>query len=240
MKGAPLTLQVLRNVPIKQKLLGIAMLTAAAALLLSGIGIFVSDSVLFRQYLKRDFAALAQITAENSTAALAFEDPRSATETLAALRARIHLVTACVYRTDGSILARYLRSGAGVGCPPPDTDNETQFNGENLAVSRPVILKNRRIGTLVMLYDLGEIYERRKSFGGTVLGVLLVSTLIAFLLSSRLQAVIATPISELVNATSRVSETNDYSIRAPKVSGDELGLLVETFNEMLEHIQTSR
>ena len=38
-------------------------------------------------------------------------------------------------------------------------------------------------------------------------------------------------------ATTAVSETNDYSIRAQKVSGDELGVLVDRFNGMLNSIQ---
>ena len=72
-------------------------------------------------------------------------------------------------------------------------------------------------------YDLGEIYERMTLYGGVVLAVLIASSLIAFLLSSRLRATIATPIAQLVHATTTVSETRDYGIRAQKSSGDELG-----------------
>ena len=124
-------------------------------------------------------------------------------------------------------------------CPPASPDQEgIQFSNRNLTVSHAILLSGRRIGTLVLLYDLDEIAERVKSYGATVLGVLLVSSLIAFLLSSRLRAVIATPISHLVRATTSVSETNDYSIRAQKLSGDELGVLVDRFNEMLAGIQS--
>jgi PAS domain S-box-containing protein len=90
----------------------------------------------------------------------------------------------------------------------------------------------------VLLYDLGEVSERIILYGGTVLGVLLASSLLGFLLSSRLRAVIATPISQLVRATTSVSETGDYSTRAQKLSGDELGVLVDRFNEMLAGIQS--
>ena len=44
----------------------------------------VMDSILFRASMQRDLSALAQIVADNSTAALSFEDPRVAAETLAA------------------------------------------------------------------------------------------------------------------------------------------------------------
>ena len=49
---------------------------------------------------------------------------------------------------------------------------------------------------------------------------------------------IATPMSQLALVTMSVSKTKDYSIRAQKLSGDELGVLVDAFNEMLAGIQS--
>lgn len=224
--------------PIKQKLTIIIVVITAAALLLSGAGMVIIDSLLFRQYLQRDLSALAQIIADNSTAALAFEDPRSATETLAALRVRTHLVAACIYRADGGLFARYTRPGSGSGCPTNGVLDGVEFTNKDLTVRRPVVLKDRRLGTLSLIYDLGEISERMRLYGATVFLVLLASSLIALLLSSRLREVITTPISQLARAAMSVSATRDYSIRAPKLSRDELGLLVDAFNEMLAGIQS--
>jgi PAS domain S-box-containing protein len=227
-----------RDIPIKQKLMIVVMATTSLALLLAGIGIVAADSFLFRKYLQRDLSSLAQMAAGNSTAALAFNDPRSATETLAALRARPHLATACIFRLDGTILATYSRPDAQSVCPPAAARDDLRFSGKGLIVSRAILLGGRRIGTLTLLYDLGEISERMRLYGVTVLCVLLVSSAIAFLLSSKLRAVIATPISRLARAATSVSETGDYRVRAPKLSGDELGVLVDQFNEMLAGIQS--
>jgi PAS domain S-box-containing protein len=222
------------------------MATTTAAMLLAAIGIIASDSLLFRQNLRRDLSALVQIIGDNSTAALAFNDPGSAAETLSALRARPHVVSACIYRPDGSMLASYRRPGAPLPASlPPGGEspsaaglNQLRFGGGEVTVSHAILLSGRRIGTLMLLYDLGELTERIELYGATVVGVLLVSGLIAFLLSSKLRAIIATPISQLVRATTSVSETSDYSIRARKLSGDELGVLVDRFNEMLVSIQS--
>lgn len=105
-------------------------------------------------------------------------------------------------------------------------------------MSHPIVLTGRRIGTLVLLYDLGLLSERVELFGATVFGVLLVSSLFAFLLSSRLRDTIAIPISQLARAATSVSGSGDYSIRAQKLSGDELGVLADRFNEMLAGIQS--
>ena len=229
-----------RDIPIRRKLVIMIMLTTTSALLLSGVGVVISDSILLRSYLERDLSSLARIIADNSTAAVAFEDPKSAADMLATLKARTHLVSACIYRANGTVLARYyraLKTSPSPVCPPPDPEHEILFTPRDLKVSRAIVLNDRPIGTLVLLYDLDEIYQRILLYGATVLGVLIASSLIALLISSRLRAVIATPISQLARAATSVSQTRDYSIRAQKVSNDELGVLVDEFNGMLARIQ---
>lgn len=227
-----------RDAPIKQKLMVIIMSVTAAALVLAGLGIVIADSLLFRASMQRDISALAEIVADNSTAALAFDDHQAAVQTLASLGARPHLVAACLYRPDGNAFATYIRPNAGAACPPGNAPDRMVFTREGLMIRRPVALDGRRIGTLVLLYGLGELSEHITLYAEAVSLILLVSSFIAFLLSSRLRAIIAGPISQLANATRSVSETRDYSIRAKKLSGDELGALAEGFNEMLAQIQS--
>lgn len=232
-----IAMEEFRDRPIGEKLAIITMATTAAALLLAGVGILLADSYLFRGYLERDLSALSRIVADNSTAALAFNDPESAAQTLAALRARTHVDAACVYRLDETMLAAYTREG-GFQCPPPVAAESIRASGADFTVSEPVMLKDRRLGTLTLVYNLGEIAERLKLYGATVLAILVAASFLAFLMSLRLRSVIATPISRLVEATTSVSRTGDYGIRAERLSGDELGVLVDRFNEMLAAIQS--
>jgi PAS domain S-box-containing protein len=227
-----------RDIPIKHKLVCIIMATTVAALLLSGVGVIVSDTVLLRDYLQRDLSSLAQIIADNCTAALAFDDPKAASETLATLKARAHLVSACVYRPDGHVFTTFTRAGAAPVCPAADPRDQIQFTSAGMTLSQPIVLNHRRIGSLVVLYDLGEVRERMRLYGEIVLSVLLASSLIALLLSSSLGAVIATPISQLAGIATAVSAARDYGLRARKNSNDELGVLVSAFNEMLTRIQS--
>jgi hypothetical protein len=138
-----------RDMPIKQKLMVIIMSVTAAALLLSGAGIVIADSILFRSATERDISVLAQILADNSTAALAFEDPQTAIQTLASLKARPHLIAACIYRPDGSIFATYVRPGAATGCPagrPQGREpDEMRITSTGLLIRRPIALSQRRI-----------------------------------------------------------------------------------------------
>jgi PAS domain S-box-containing protein len=226
-----------RDQPISRKLVIVTMVTVAAALLLAAAGIVWADSVLFREYLQRDLITLAEIVADDSMAALEFDDADAARQTLEALRARPRLEAACTYRINGAVFAEFTRDG-GFRCPPPAPAGTIGFGKSELAISQPIRLKGTQIGSLMLFYSLGEIPERMRLYGSTVLGVFLVASLLAFLLSSRLRSVVTEPVTQLVDATTSVSETGDYSIRARKLSGDELGYLVDRFNEMLAGIQS--
>jgi PAS domain S-box-containing protein len=228
----------LRDIPIRQKLLVVLMATTAIALLLSGVGMILLDSILFRAEMQRNVSALANIVGNSSTAALAFNDPRAAAETLAMLKEKPHLAVGCIYRLDGSVMAQYTRPGEeNRQCPPPLAENSMLFTRGDLVASRPILLDGRRLGTLVIRYDLGEFSERIRIYGAIVLLILLVSSLAAVFISSGLRALIAAPMVHLARVATSVSQTGNYAVRAEKETGDELGVLVDSFNAMLAGIQ---
>jgi methyl-accepting chemotaxis protein len=227
-----------RDLPIKQKLTALILVITTAAMLLCGFGMVFADSILFHGYLKRDLAMFARVIADNSTASLAFDDPGSAGEILGALRARPHLAAACLFRTDGTPFAEYLRDGNRYPCTLASEGDDIRSTLETLTVTRQVMLGIRRIGTLTIVYDLGEIIERIQVYSMTVLLVLVISSLLVVLFSSRLRTMFVSPILELAGATARVSKTRDYSLRAEKLTNDEVGALATAFNEMLAGIES--
>jgi hypothetical protein len=164
----PVLARRIRDVPIRRKLMVIAMVTTASALLLTGAGIVLCDSILFRGYLQRDLSALARITADNTTGALAFDDPAAASDILFALRARPHLVAACIYRANGTVLATYVRPDTNRRCPAVNSRDSSRFVAGELIFSRQVLLKGRVIGSLTFLYDLRELTERMRLYSATV------------------------------------------------------------------------
>jgi signal transduction histidine kinase/ActR/RegA family two-component response regulator len=60
---------------------------------------------------------------------------------------------------------------------------------------------------------------------------------LTFILASRLQGVISRPIFHLAQTAKVVSSQKNYAVRAVKESDDELGNLIDGFNEMLSQIQ---
>src|SRR6185503_19564452 len=85
--------------------------------------------------------------------------------------------------------------------------------------------------------DFSEIRERLHRLAWIVGAVMLVVILVAYFLAARLQRVISGPVSDLAAIVGRVAAEKDFSIRAQKRGDDELGRLIDGFNEMLGQIQ---
>src|SRR6185503_15737599 len=69
-----------------------------------------------------------------------------------------------------------------------------------------------------------------------IAGAMVGSLLVAGLLSFWLQAKITRPIVDIARVAHRVKESRDLSLRAEKTSHDEIGELVDTFNDMIDEV----
>jgi two-component sensor histidine kinase/HAMP domain-containing protein len=226
-----------RNLSIKRKLTLIDLLTTTIALCVACGAFIVYERVSFRRTVLRELTVTAEIIGRNSTAALAFDDARTAEEILSALRAQRHIVSACIYKTDGQVFATYLRENAKPEFPPSAAADQQVFSENHLILTRPVLLEEERIGTVYIKYDLQEMHARYTRYAIIALVMILVSAMVSFSLASRLQLMISKPIQNLADVAFTVSLKNDYSIRVEKKSRDEVGQLIDGFNEMLTQIQ---
>jgi signal transduction histidine kinase len=232
-------LSAFRDLPIRRKLLLLMMLVSGGTLLVASTGLISSDFLRFRRDMAQNLRTLADVVARNSTAPLTFDDQAAAEDTLTTLGAQASVVTACIYHGNGEIFAEYHRSGGErVPCPErPGRAPSHRFADGSLALFEPILLQGERIGVVFVRSDLEELYGRLKVQAATVTVVLLAAALFAFLLSSGLQASISRPILHLAGMARAVSERRDYSLRAGKQSADEIGQLVDAFNDMLSQIQ---
>ena len=227
------------NASIGQKLKGIILVTCGVSILIACTALAVYDGLSFRTELATDLVSAAAMAGSNSTAALVFSDAQSARETLSSLRSQPHIVEACIYAQDGSVFAKYARSGTDPSFTPPVRGaTGTVFTPNQVILFQPIKLNGEEIGTIYLKSDLDELYARTGRFALIFLIVILASFVTAYLLASRLQRVISEPILELARTASAVSLVKDYSLRATKSSEDEIGILADRFNEMLSQIET--
>jgi PAS domain S-box-containing protein len=226
-----------QDLPIKGKIRAVIMLTSVAVLLFTAAAFMVYDLVTYRQTMLRNLSTTASIIADNSTAALAFKNETDAQQVLAALHADPHVVEAALYDDQGNLYVRYPTNQPAAGYPvAPEKDGE-RFGRGSLNIFAPITEGGSRLGTLYLKSDLRAFYTRTKLYGGIAFLVLLGSLLVALAVSSSLQKRISDPILALTATAKLISEQRDYGVRAEKMSGDEIGLLTDAFNQMLTRIQ---
>ncbi len=227
----------LPHLPIRRKLTLVSLVISTTVLLLACAVLVVDEVLTFRKESVHTLTVLADVLAQNTTAALAFQDEGQAKKTLMALQAESHVVAACLYGKDGSPFVKYVRAGAQASFlvqPGPDGH---RFERDRLMLFRPVMLNDKRIGTIYLHSDLDGLYGRLKLFSGLVGLVLVVAVLVAVVMSARLHRPIFDPIVALAQMARGVAERKDYSVRARKQSHDETGLLTDAFNQMLTSIE---
>ena len=229
----------LRDTPIKRKLMLVILLTNGFVLLLMGSALITFELVTFRRSLATNLGVLADITGANSTGAIAFQDPRSAQEILAALSAEEQITKAAIYDRDGTIFARFPASLSFDNFPEHPRADGYRFDRAHLALFQPVLQDGGRIGTIYLQADLGEMYSRFEVYGLLLLCVGVASSLGAIVLTTTLQRRISVPILELARVAGSVSDLPDYSVRAVKHGNDEIGHLTDAFNRMLMRIGES-
>jgi PAS domain S-box-containing protein len=225
--------------PISRKMTAITMLACTAALVLSGIIFFTFD--IASQYLgtRTALQSLSRVAAENSRDPLERGSSQAVLSTLNALMDYPHVTGAMIYRADGRTFARPTKRVKAVlpGIMPSDAPMGTYLGFTSLIHYEPVMHGAQKVGTLAIEIGLSEFWERLRIYAVITLVVFFLASLVARLLLARLQGMISEPVVELAQVADTVAKDNNYALRAEKRSEDEVGHLVETFNNMLSEIQ---
>ena len=231
-------MQWTRKLSLRRKLTLVIMINTFVALCVAGIAFAEYGVYRFKELRLEDLNALANILGTNSTAPLAFKDPNSAQDILRALAAKPHILSAAIYDRDGNPFAVYHqgRSHAQDSAPPVESDS-SRFTSNRVLIFQTINFQGEQVGTVFLE---GDTVEYKQLLIGYLLFFALIVAAVslgAYAMAGRLQRPISNPILELAWTTKMVTSSRDYAIRAGKHSEDEVGVLIDGFNEMLAQIQ---
>src|SRR5437870_5745488 len=230
----------LRDWPIKRKLTAILLLISGLVLVLTSAAFVTYQVVTFRRTIQSHLATRSRVLAANSTAALAFANEADATEILAALQYDPHMVAAALYNQDGRVLATYSVAATADLIPAAPQPDGYRFEGGRLVGFTPVAQGGKRLGTLYIASDTKAVSDALRLSGVIAIVVLAIAMLAAYALAAALQGRISAPILALAETATAASTRQDYSLRAPKFGHDELGVLTDSFNQMLGRIEEQK
>lgn len=245
---------------VKNKLMAVMLLTNALVLLAVGVALVVNETYSQRKAAQAQLMTLANIISANAASALVFNDLKAAAQNLAVLRAKPDVPYASIDDLQEKMLAEYRADG--LTDPQRDqlrhweeelekdyrkqemtleqaTLNEAKLfsiGGQMLAVKVPIKQDGLTLGYVDLYSDLRELGESLDRYYWILAGLLVASLALAALLAARFQVLISGPILSLRKTMNSIADTRDYTVRAPRTNDDELGALVDGFNDMLQQI----
>lgn len=226
-----------KNISLGNKLLLIILLASNVALFIASTAIIIYDRQTDKATMQQEMRVLGNVIAQRSVAALTFQDVHLAEENLRAFSEKSTVMNACIYASDGSIFAAYRADNVDESCNPVEPNGAVGFIDDFYIEKESIVLDGYVLGSLYVTTRLTDIDRRLMRYIFIVSLIFMATAVITFFMAIKLQKIITRPIDELAAVARKIQHDKSYSLRVEKFTNDEIGQLVDAFNDMLEGIE---
>ncbi len=228
----------LGNLSIKQKMmLAISVTSLFVLVLAAGLWSF-NDWRSSKQVAVDSLRVLAGVIGDNVKAAMNFSNQEDAQATLHALHVKPEIISAAVYDRQGDLFASYVQEGIAAGSEIPERLADLEKTPVSGAAWTEALYSEKDFtGTVYVHSNLNDVYARLFSRAKLSVAILAASLIVGVLIALLAQRLLSRPILALLKTIQLVGQEKDFSLRAQKLGQDEIGLLVEGFNDMLKQIE---
>lgn len=229
----------MKSLSFRWQLILFILLTCGVTLSLAFAGFYLYDLRQFNNEVDSRLENTQMLMIENLVPRLE-QNPNAADLQLNQLGVDGQIAAAAVYSADGKLLARYVRAGLSEVIPPlPRVTRLLDVSARGVRWI-PISSGARPLGTLYLKAEQSEADRDRVSnlLRGSAI-VFLVSALLAGAMAWRFQGRITEPITELARVSATVQRERDYNERVQTTASGEIGELIDSFNAMLDTIQSN-
>ncbi|GAL61969.1 two-component sensor histidine kinase [Algibacter lectus] len=191
----------------------------------------------FKEDMKNNTIINATLVGDYCAVPLVFDVSESATETLGKLQNIPSLEVGIVYNDKHEVFAEYYKNGNKI--PVSNTfvkGSWNKFEDDHLSVSKPIFSDEEFAGTIYLRVSTEELTMKINDYLVKMAILLVCLLLVNYILATWLQKVLSEPILNLTKATKEISQEGNYKLRVHKQGNDEIGDLVDEYNEMLSQI----
>ncbi|MEO8443370.1 MAG: ATP-binding protein [Betaproteobacteria bacterium] len=221
---------------LRKKLMWVVMTTTLVALLIASGAMVIYELRNYHEARVNDLFSQADLIGRSSAAALVFDDPKTAQANLELLKVAPRIAAAAIYTAKGARFASYARADAkDLKFPELPHPDGYEIDGDQIAVFQKVQDNNEVLGT-VYLRASYELVDRLESYVSILAAVMALSLFGAMLVTAWLPELVLRPILEITAVARQVMARRDFSLRVQRTTVDEIGYLVDAFNDMLAEI----
>ena len=241
------------DLPIERKLRVVIMVPAIVVFAVAMIVHIAMNLLHMRDDLQWSAARVARVTGAGTIAALRLADDKAAVKAMNGLRDEWLVSDAEVLAPNGQKLATYSRGQNEVHLEPQAVQNSLAIARTAAAVDpqhpqlflranqfhivAAIVRDGQVLGFVRIQVPLDVLYPDWPGYILITLAAIVAAVLTAYWLAARLQNQISGPIVNLAHTMQRVSLEEDYSLRVERNSQDEVGSLIDGFNQMLGQIR---
>ena len=224
---------------LQSQLTRASLLTTFLVLLVCSAALLTYEYITSRRNLAAEMRTQADFIAHNSAAALVFNDPRAAQENLSLLHLQQRIHTAAIYDKDGRVFAFFRANGQE---PLPSAVDPALlragvvFSGSSMTLAYPIRHEDERVGTMY-LEGGHDMLGRIATYGLILVAVMSMGLGIAVLFFNRLLRRVARPLDEMTQVAQEVMTKRAWGLRARETEYQDIGVLVNAFNNMLAEVQ---
>jgi len=243
------------DLPIERKLRVVITVPAMAAFAIAMVMHVATSLLHVREDLQRCATRIARVTGVSVVRALQTGDGQAAMAALNALRDEPLVNVAEVFLADGRKLATYRRGQTATDAhvelsaaqnatltpqalPAFDPQRPNLYlQTDKFHITAAAVQNGKVLGVVHIIAPLDAIYPDWPGYLLITAAAIAAALFASHWLAARLQLQISGPIVNLAHTMQRVSLEEDYSLRVEGSSQDEIGSLIDGFNQMLAQIR---
>jgi PAS domain S-box-containing protein len=225
----------LRDLPIKRKITAIFLGVCGAALACFAVILFAFQWSEIRSEVVGSVNVAAKLVADHAARSVSEGDLTEVNELLASLATAPEIKAAVVVDLEGRTLASFGKGAEMLQLT--HLDGQIVSAGK-LYLTEPIQSQGRRVATLHLKADYHDpAMVLLRSFCAALCAAFVFSAGFTLLMLRPSRRLLVEPIQQLAATAAKIGQSRDFRLRAPKHSNDELGLLADTFNQMLGQVE---
>lgn len=226
-----------QSLSLKTKQILIIIAINAFSLSIASTLYFFNNLNSYKKDVINQLQSTSQIIAGNITSSLLFQDKHAAQEQLKTLVKDKGTLFVGIYDVEKIFFANYegeeyyRRPDFSQYSPGIFTD------GDITTVVNEIYYDQELLGYILIVKDSQAATAQIKDYTLITLAVFVMSLLFAWFLSNFMQRWLTKPIQDFAQTIQNITSNKDYSQRLSSDNKDEIGTLMESFNDMLDAVE---
>jgi signal transduction histidine kinase len=219
------------------KLVAIILVVSLFTLIIGFTFVIFKDIASFKADMKQNTNINAKLIGEYCAVPLVFDVKDNAAETLEKLRTIPSIDVGVVYNDKNEVFSEFYKEKEKPELPAvPENSSLSFYKGGYLHVFQPIVYEGKEAGTIYLRVSTNELEKKITQYLITTFLLMVMIMVAGYFMALGLQRVISRPILYLTETTRNISDKGDYNVRVKKIGNDEIGMLVDEYNNMLELI----